>query len=95
MPRSVQPEDPSAARASVILVSDDLLARARVNAAATKAGVKLVVVAPGKETDLTGQPADLVVVDLDTVDPQTLTVTDENVVGYYSHIEPAKAAAAR
>lgn len=93
------------ARPSLVLVGGDLNALARVDAAASAAGLALLRTTVDRLGEPTDPPAALVLVDLDEVGSgavQTLSDAVERasierarVVLFYSHIDEVAAAAAR
>jgi hypothetical protein len=84
----------------VLFIGDDLLARARVEEAATRSGAKLEVVAPEKVENTAVGGEDLVLVDLDRAGADVLAVLSEvatrvRVVGYFSHVDEELGSRAR
>ena len=88
----------------VLLVEGDLMARARLEAAARDAGADIVAVgAEDLAAALKGSRVGVVVVDLDAGGDRALAavrqardrgVLDQRVIGYYSHVDAALGAAA-
>lgn len=71
--------------ARILSIATDLMLASRVEAALTAAGHE-VTQASSLEDELMGG-AELVVVDLDAVDPQALSGLDVPALGYYSHVD--------
>jgi hypothetical protein len=82
----------------VLLVGGDLSARARLDAAAQRAGWDLRTCRPEDAAEVVGaEPVDLVVADLDSgrdVALEALRDVAVRVVGFYSHVDTALGEAA-
>jgi DNA-binding response OmpR family regulator len=76
----------------VLFVGDDLMARARVEEAAKRSGVRVEVVSPEEIGGKVGDGDALVLVDLDRAGPDGLAGLSEvagraRVIGYFSHVD--------
>ena len=76
----------------VLFVGDDLMARARVEEAAERAGARVEVVAPDAIGSRVGDGEAVVLVDLDRAGPDGLARLSEvarraRVIGYFSHVD--------
>ena len=76
----------------VLFVGDDLMARARVEDAATRSGATVEVVSAEEIGRRVGDGEALVVVDLDRAGPDGLARLGEvagrtRVIGYFSHVD--------
>jgi len=94
-----------AAARRVLMVGGDLMARSRVEAAASASGVDVDRTTPAELPDaLAARPYDLVIVDLDAAGAEALRPLEAarssgagtaRVVGYFSHVDAALGEAAR
>jgi hypothetical protein len=71
--------------ARVVALSSDLLLGSRVEAMLSAAGHEVSLHASLSDASLEG--AELVVADLDTESPNTLSGLDVPVIGFYSHVD--------
>lgn len=78
--------------ARVVSIADDLMLASRVDAALTAAGHHVILARSLAEATLEG--AELVVADLDVADPEPLAALDVPVLGYHSHLDTERRAAA-
>lgn len=71
--------------ARVVSIATDLMGASRVDAMLTAAGHNVILARSLQEASL-GE-AELVVADLDVVDPEPLGKLDMPVIAYYSHVD--------
>ncbi|MBK5219325.1 MAG: hypothetical protein JJE35_06040 [Thermoleophilia bacterium] len=78
--------------AQVVSIADDLMLASRVDVLLTGAGHHVVLARSLQEAPLDG--AELIVADLDVENPEALVGLGMPVLGYYSHVDTEKRAAA-
>jgi len=79
--------------ARVVAVSPDLLLGSKIEAMLTAAGHE-VSLTPALAGAMALEDTDLIVADLDAIDPKKLADLDIPVLGYYSHVNTATKEAA-